>query len=69
MRKVRDRPLKPAIEVAAADPLNFRGILTPEGRVSPTSRELVLVRLGQSRPEGSFDLDRFAAAVLAALGE
>jgi CubicO group peptidase (beta-lactamase class C family) len=33
------------------------------------SRELVLVRLGQSRPESSFDLDSFAAAVLAALGE
>lgn len=32
------------------------------------SRELVLVRLGQSRPESSFDTNSFAAAVLAALG-
>ena len=38
LRKARDDRDKPAIEVAAADPLNFKGILTPDGRVSPASR-------------------------------
>jgi CubicO group peptidase (beta-lactamase class C family) len=33
------------------------------------SRELVLVRLGQSRPESAFILNDFGAAVLAAIGE
>ena len=31
------------VEVAAADPLNFRGILTPDERVAPTTRRSVLV--------------------------
>lgn len=31
------------VSVCAADPLNFRGILTPEERVSPTTRRQVLV--------------------------
>jgi hypothetical protein len=29
--------------VSAADPLNFRGILTPDERVSPATRRQVLV--------------------------
>jgi len=29
--------------VFAADPLNFRGILTPDERVAPTTRRQVLV--------------------------
>jgi ATP-dependent Lhr-like helicase len=33
----------PALRVTAADPLNFRGVLTPEERVAPTTRRLVLV--------------------------
>jgi ATP-dependent Lhr-like helicase len=32
-----------AISVSAADPLNFRGILTPDERVPPTTRRQVLV--------------------------
>jgi ATP-dependent Lhr-like helicase len=31
------------VSVSAADPLNFRGILTPEPRVSPATRALVQV--------------------------
>ena len=31
------------VQVAAADPLNFRGILTPDERVAPTTRRSVLV--------------------------
>ena len=31
------------VTVAAADPLNFRGILTPDERVAPTTRRQVLV--------------------------
>jgi hypothetical protein len=37
-------------------------------RVIP-SRKLVLVRLGQSRPESSYSSNDFGAAVLAAIGE
>jgi ATP-dependent Lhr-like helicase len=33
----------PAARVSAADPLNFQGVLTPEERVAPTTRKLVLV--------------------------
>ncbi len=33
----------PPIVVAASDPLNFRGILTPDERVAPTTRAQVLV--------------------------
>jgi ATP-dependent Lhr-like helicase len=32
-----------AVSVAAADPLNFQGILTPDERVSPVTRQKVLV--------------------------
>ena len=33
----------PAVTVSAADPLNFRGILTPEEKVSPLTRQQVKV--------------------------
>jgi len=33
----------PPVEVSAADPLNFRGILTPDERIAPTTRRQVLV--------------------------
>jgi ATP-dependent Lhr-like helicase len=33
----------PPLEVAAADPLNLRGILTPEERIPPASRRRVVV--------------------------
>ena len=33
------------------------------------SRDLVLVRLGQSRPESTYSSNDFGAAVLAAIGE
>jgi ATP-dependent Lhr-like helicase len=46
VRKIRGRADKPALEVVAADPLNFRGILTPDARVSPTSGERVQVVAG-----------------------
>ena len=36
----------PPVTVSAADPLNFRGILTPDERVSPATREAVRGRLG-----------------------
>jgi ATP-dependent Lhr-like helicase len=42
VRRNADRASLPA-EVSAADPLNFRGILTPEERVSPAARRLVQV--------------------------
>jgi hypothetical protein len=31
------------VHASAADPLNYRGILTPDERVSPLSRKKVLV--------------------------
>jgi ATP-dependent Lhr-like helicase len=43
LRSVRRRPAAPEIHVSAADPLNFRGILTPDERVSPLMRKRVLV--------------------------
>jgi ATP-dependent helicase Lhr and Lhr-like helicase len=42
VRRNHDHASLPA-EVSAADPLNFRGILTPEERVSPAARRLVQV--------------------------
>jgi ATP-dependent Lhr-like helicase len=33
----------PPVTVSAADPLNFRGILTPDARISAAARELVKV--------------------------
>lgn len=43
LRAVRRRGESAPIHVSAADPLNFRGILTPEERVAPTTRRLVLL--------------------------
>ena len=45
LRAVRKRgPLAAGpVSVSAADPLNFRGILTPDERVSPLTRQLVQV--------------------------
>jgi ATP-dependent Lhr-like helicase len=43
LRAVRRRDPGAPIHVAAADPLNFRGILTPDERVSPLARQKVLV--------------------------
>ena len=34
---------RPEVVVSAADPLNFRGILTPDDRVSPATRQQVRV--------------------------
>ncbi|HET6250146.1 MAG TPA: DEAD/DEAH box helicase [Tepidisphaeraceae bacterium] len=39
----REGAPREAISVASADPLNFQGILTPEKRVSPATRQQVLV--------------------------
>ena len=43
LRAVRKRTDTPALAVSAADPLNFRGILTPHERVAPTARKQVRV--------------------------
>ena len=43
LRAVRRRGAGQPILVAAADPLNFRGILTPDERVSPLAKQKVLV--------------------------
>jgi ATP-dependent Lhr-like helicase len=45
LRDVRKRAAREAgpVAVTASDPLNFRGILTPEERVSPMTRRLVQV--------------------------
>jgi ATP-dependent Lhr-like helicase len=43
LRSVRRRSPGQPLHVAAADPLNFRGILTPDERVSPLARQKVLV--------------------------
>ncbi len=43
LRKARKRDDWPEIEVAAADPLNLQGILTPDERVSPTVRKKVTI--------------------------
>jgi len=43
LRSIRRRPAGEPVLAAAADPLNFRGILTPDERVSPLSRKKVLV--------------------------
>ncbi|HKC25305.1 MAG TPA: hypothetical protein VKF32_11215, partial [Thermoanaerobaculia bacterium] len=47
LRSVRRRAAAPdgplPVEVDAADPLNFRGILTPDERVAPAARRLVQV--------------------------
>lgn len=43
LRSVRRKEEQPSVEVSAADPLNLRGILTPEPRVPPSAKERVLV--------------------------
>jgi len=46
LRAVRRRAVaspEDVVTVSAADPLNFRGILTPDERVAPTTRRQVLV--------------------------
>ncbi|HEY3172256.1 MAG TPA: DEAD/DEAH box helicase, partial [Thermoanaerobaculia bacterium] len=43
LRAVRRRAETAALAVSAADPLNFRGILTPHERVAPTARKQVRV--------------------------
>ncbi|MHC4895948.1 MAG: Lhr family helicase, partial [Planctomycetota bacterium] len=43
LRQVRREQSRPALRVAAADPLNLRGILTPDERVSPLTRTWVEV--------------------------
>src|SRR5262249_23122733 len=43
LRATRRGGAVPEVHVSAADPLNFRGILTPEDRVPPSLRRMVLV--------------------------
>ena len=43
LRSIRRRGPGEPVHVAAADPLNLRGILTPDERVSPLARKRVLV--------------------------
>jgi ATP-dependent Lhr-like helicase len=43
LRAVRRRTFAGPLQASAADPLNFRGILTPDERVSPLARQKVLV--------------------------
>jgi hypothetical protein len=43
LRDLRRKGDRPAVSVAAADPLNLRGILTPDEKVSAASRTLVRV--------------------------
>jgi ATP-dependent Lhr-like helicase len=43
LRAVRRRGAGEPVHASAADPLNYRGILTPDERVSPLSRQKVLV--------------------------
>ena len=43
LRAVRKRGETEPVAVAAADPLNYRGILTPDARVSPAARRTVPV--------------------------
>ena len=43
LRSVRRRGPSEPVFASAADPLNYRGILTPDERISPLSRQKVLV--------------------------
>jgi ATP-dependent Lhr-like helicase len=42
-RRLNEDPNAPAILVSAADPLNFRGILTPEEKIAPATRQQLRV--------------------------
>lgn len=44
LRKLRKEESKAPLSVAAADPLNFQGILTPDPKVARTARKQVLVQ-------------------------
>lgn len=43
LRAVRRQEPRAPVRVSAADPLNFRGILTPDERVAPTAKQMVEV--------------------------
>ena len=43
LRRLRRQGPRTPVSVVPADPLNFQGILTPDKRVSTTSRDLVLI--------------------------
>lgn len=43
LRHLRRHPPRNPVSVVSADPLNFQGILTPDPRVAPTTRQTVLV--------------------------
>jgi ATP-dependent Lhr-like helicase len=43
LRSIRRREPGATVHVSAGDPLNFRGILTPDERISPMARKRVLV--------------------------
>jgi len=43
LRAVRKRGPTEPVHAGAADPLNYRGILTPDARISPLSRQKILV--------------------------
>ncbi len=43
LRKIRKEEPAPPLTIAASDPLNFRGILTPDERVPATARTTLLV--------------------------
>jgi len=43
VRKIRKAAERPEVNVSAADPLNLRGILTPDERISPLERKQVKV--------------------------
>jgi ATP-dependent Lhr-like helicase len=42
-RRLRESPDVPPVLVSAADPLNFRGILTPDEKIAPTTRQQLRV--------------------------
>src|SRR6266566_4596248 len=43
LRRLRREGGREPVSVVSADPLNFQGILTPEKRIAPTTRQAVLV--------------------------
>ena len=42
-RRLHESPDVPPVLVSAADPLNFRGILTPDEKVAPTTNQQLRV--------------------------